>query len=384
MVFLSPVPPHDAPAPVRLACLDALRGLAILAIIGFDGAVAAFAEMAKSGPALFREVCGFLATQFSHAEWEGLNLYDFVFPLFIFITGAGIAFALPRTLAIQPRPEVIRRIVRRTLLMFALGVIYYGGLGQAFGEIRYLGVLQRIAICYFVTSLLFMSLRPAAQAVIAMAILLAYWLVMTFVPAPGIPAGALGPVANLSDWIDRAYLPGRLWYGDRDPEGLLSTLPAISTCIFGALAGVLLQDKLEPSRISRALIVAGLVGVIAGGVWGLSFPIIKALWTSSFVLVSAGTSAILLGIMHELMDVRRQISATWLVWIGANAITLYMISGFGLFDVIAWRLVGGDFGALLDRIMGAGASAFVTHAVVLTLAIGLAGFLYRKRIFIRL
>jgi predicted acyltransferase len=147
---------------------------------------------------------------------------------------------------------------------------------------------------------------------------------------------------------------------------------------------VLLQDKLEPTRISRALIVVGVVGMFAGSVWGLSFPIIKALWTSSYVLVTAGACAILLGVTHELMDVQRKITARWLVWIGANAITLYMISGFGLFDVIAWRLVGGDFGALLDRVLGAGASAFVTHAVVVTLAIGLAGFLYRKRIFIRL
>ncbi len=384
MVSLPPVPTPDVPPPARLASLDALRGLAILAIIGFDGAVAAFAEMAQSGPVLFRVVCGVFAQQFSHAEWDGLNLYDFVFPLFIFITGAGIAFALPRTLAAEPRREVYLRIVRRTLLMYALGVIYYGGLGQAFADIRYVGVLQRIAICYCVTSLLFMHLRPAVQAGVALAILALYWLVMTFVPAPGIPAGALGPVANLADWIDRAYLPGRLWYSDRDPEGLLSTLPAISTCIFGALAGVLLQDKLEPTRISRALIVVGVVGLFAGSVWGLSFPIIKALWTSSYVLVTAGACAILLGVTHELMDVRRKITARWLVWIGANAITLYMISGFGLFDVIAWRLVGGDFGALLDRVLGAGASAFVTHAVVLTLAIGLAGFLYRKRIFIRL
>ena len=386
MVSLPPVSPLDVQPPVRLASLDALRGMAILAIIGFDGAVAAFAELAQSGPALFRDICGFLATQFSHAEWDGLNLYDFVFPLFIFITGTGIAFALPRTLAAQSRREVFKRILWRTLLMYALGVIYYGGLGQAWGEIRYVGVLQRIAICYFVASLLFMHLRPAAQAFVAMAILFAYWLLMTFVPAPGIPAGALGPVANLADWIDRAYLPGRLWFGDRDPEGLLSTLPAIATCILGALAGVLLQEKFEPTRINWALILVGLAGMITGSVWGLSFPIIKALWTSSFVLVTAGACAILLGVMHELMDVRRKIKAIWLVWIGMNAITLYMISGFGFFDVIAWRLVGGDFGAMLNQMSGAGtsASAFATHAVALTIAIGLAGFLYRKRVFIRL
>ncbi|MDB5643097.1 MAG: hypothetical protein JWN07_2414 [Hyphomicrobiales bacterium] len=368
----------------RLASLDALRGMAILAIIGFDGAVAAFAQLAQSGPAWFRETCGFLATQFSHAEWQGLHLYDFVFPLFIFITGAGIAFALPRTLASQTRREVYLRIVRRTLLMYLLGVIYYGGVGQGWGEVRYVGVLQRIAICYFVTSLLFMHVRPAFQAGVAIAILVFYWALMTSIPAPGLPAGSLEPVANLADWLDRTFLPGRLWYGDRDPEGLLSTVPAIATCMLGALAGVLLQQRLEPARITRLLIAAGAAGVVAGLAWGLWFPIIKALWTSSYALVTAGACAMLLGVMYELMDVRHAFKATWLVWIGANAITLYMMSGLGLFDIVAGRLVGGDVGALLERGLGAGASAFVLHGVALALAILLARFLYRRGVFIRL
>jgi predicted acyltransferase len=372
-------------APVRLVSLDALRGMAILAIIGFDGAVASLAEMAKSGPPLFREICGFLALQFSHSEWDGVHLYDFVFPLFVFITGTGIAFALPRALASQTRGEVYFRIIRRSLLMYALGVIYYGGLGQHWEEIRYVGVLQRIAICYFVTSILFMHLRPAALAGMVAAILVAYWALMSFVAAPGMAAGSVEPGANLADWLDRAYLPGRLWYGERDPEGLLSTLPAITTCMLGALAGVLLQSGRAPSRINLALAVGGAAMVAVGWLWGLTFSIIiKALWTSSFVLVTAGASAILLGVANQLLDVWRLGSASWLVWVGANAITLYMISGLVGFDQLAHRLVGGDFGAFVDRVAVPGASAFLTHAVGLALAIWLAGFLYRKRVFVRL
>ncbi len=372
-------------APVRLVSLDALRGMAILAIIGFDGAVAAFAEMAKSGPPLFRDICGFLALQFSHSEWEGLHLYDFVFPLFVFITGVGIAFALPRALSMQTRGEVYFRIIKRSLLMYALGVIYYGGLGQHWDEIRYVGVLQRIAVCYLVTSILFMHLRPAALVAMVAAMLVSYWALMSFVAAPGMHAGSVMPGANLADWIDRTFLPGRLWYGESDPEGLLSTVPAITTCMLGALAGVLLQSGRPPARINLMLVIGGAMMVVAGWLWGQTFSIvIKALWTSSFVLVTAGASAILLGVANQLLDVWRVTGASWLVWVGANAITLYMISGLAGFDQLARRLVGGDFGDFLDRITAPGASAFLTHAVGLALAIWLAGFLYRKRVFVRL
>lgn len=372
-------------APVRLVSLDALRGMAILAIIGFDGAVGAFAEMAKSGPPLFRDICGFLARQFSHSEWEGLRLYDFVFPLFVFITGVGIAFALPRALTRQSRGEVYLRIIKRSLLMYVLGLIYYGGLGQHWDEIRFVGVLQRIAVCYFVTSILFMHLRPRAQAAMVAAILVFYWALMSFVAAPGMAAGSVAPGANLADWIDRTYLPGRLWYGESDPEGLLSTVPAIATCMLGALAGVLLQSGRPPARINLLLVGGGAMMVVAGSLWGLSYSIIiKALWTSAFVLVTAGASAILLGVTSQLLDVWRVTGASWLVWVGANAITLYMISGLAGFDQLARRLVGGDFGDFIDRVTAPGASAFLTHAVGLALAIWLAGFLYRKRVFVRL
>jgi predicted acyltransferase len=341
--------------------------------------------MAKSGPPLFRDICGFLALQFSHSQWDGLHLYDFVFPLFVFITGAGVAFALPRALSMQSRGEVYLRIIKRSLLMYVLGLIYYGGLGQHWDEIRYVGVLQRIAVCYFVTSILFMNLRPAAQAFVVAAILMTYWALMSFVAAPGMGAGSVEPGANLADWFDRSYLPGRLWYGERDPEGLLSTVPAIATCMLGALAGVLLRSDRAPTRVNLALIVGGALMVAAGWLWGLSYSIIiKALWTSSFVLVTAGASAMLLGAAGQVLDVWRLASASWLVWVGANAITLYMISGLVGFDQLASRLVGGDFGALVDRLTAPGAGAFLTHAVGMTLAIALAGFLYRKRVFVRL
>ena len=317
-------------------------------------------------------------------EWEGLHLYDFVFPLFLFITGAGVAIALPRTLAVQPRPAVYVKILRRSLLMYALGLLYYGGFALHWDDLRYVGVLQRIAVCYFVTSILFLNLRPRALATSAAAILLLYWAVMSFIPAPGGLAGSLAPEANLADWIDRTFLPGRLWYGVSDPEGLLSTGPAIATCMLGALAGALLNSKFPPARIALLLVGGGAALLVAGFVWSLWFPIIKSLWTSSFALVTAGASAMLLGLAWHLLDVWRVVAATSLARVGMNAITLYMLSGFGFFDQVAVRLVGGDFGVMIDRFTAPGASALLTHVIGLALAVGLAEFLYRKRVFIRL
>jgi predicted acyltransferase len=371
-------------APVRLASIDALRGMAILAIIGFDGAVASLSELAQSGPALFRDICGFLAVQFSHVAWEGLHLYDFVFPMFIFITGAGVAFALPRASKQQGRGAVYAKVLRRSLILYVLGLIYYVGVGQNWDEIRYVGVLQRIAVCYLVTSILFMHLRASSLALVCAAILAGYWAVMSFVEAPGVPAGSWAPNENLADWIDRTYLPGRLWYGESDPEGLLSTAPAIATCLLGALAGKAMQSRLEPSRIGAALVGGGALLVVAGLIWALWIPIVKSLWTPSFVLVTGGASAMLLGATYVLMDVRRAFAASWLVWVGANAITLYMLGGFGLFDLVASSMVGGAVGAMIDAATAPGASAFLAHMIGLALAVLLAGFLYRKRVFLRI
>ena len=174
---------------------------------------------------------------------------------------------------------------------------------------------------------------------------------MTFVPVPGIGIGSFEPNANLADWIDANYLPGRLWEKTRDPEGLLSTLPAIGTCVVGVLAGLLLKnDRTTPGQKSLWLIGGGVAMVAAGYLWGLQFPIVKAIWTSSFALVAAGYSAIMLGIMHQVIDVWGwKLWATVFVWIGANAIALYFINGVAGFEPFALRFVGGDVKAWFDQ-----------------------------------
>jgi predicted acyltransferase len=208
---------------------------------------------------------------------------------------------------------------------------------------------------------------------------------MTFVPAPGIGAGAFRPDANLANWIDVHYLPGRLWDKTADPEGLLSTLPAIGTCLLGVFAGLLLKrEDLTAQTKSLWLIGAGIVMVAAGHLWGLQFPIIKAIWTSSFVLVAGGYSFMLLGVSHQVMDVWDFRSWSFIfVWIGANAITLYFLNNVFGFEPFALRFVGGDLGALIDRLTTPGTGRFLAHLLGLTFAISLAAFLYRRKIFLR-
>jgi predicted acyltransferase len=374
------------PAARRIASVDALRGFNIFWILGGDGAIWALDKMSRGKGPIVSGIGQFLGTQLNHVPWEGFRFYDFIFPLFIFITGVSIVLALPRLVEREGKAKAHLRVLRRALLLYGLGLIYYGGISEQWADIRYLGVLQRIALCYLFASLLFLNFNLRDMIVAFVSLLLGYWALMTFVPVPGIGAGSFAPDANLSNWLDAHYLPGRLWDRTRDPEGMLSTLPAIGTCLIGVFAGLLLKDeRLQAQQKSLWLIGAGIVTVAAGHLWGLQFPVIKAIWTSSFVLVAGGYSLMLLGVWHQIIDVWgiRSWSAIF-VWIGANAITLYFLNNLFGFEPFAQRFVGGDFSALIDRLAATPSSGrFLTHVLGLTFAIALAGFFYRRKIFLR-
>ena len=369
----------------RIVSVDALRGFSVFWIIGGDGAVLALDRMLKDKGEPLSSISGFLARQMSHVPWEGFSFYDFVFPLFLFVTGVSIVLALPRLVESEGKTYAHLRVLRRALVLYGLGLIFYGGISQHWSDVRFVGILQRIAICYLFASLLFLNLDWRGLIVSLIAVLGSYWALMTFVPVPGIGAGSFAPNANLADWIDANYLPGRLFEKTRDPEGLLSTLPAIGTCLIGVLAGLLLKDeRLTPSRRSLWLIAAGIAMVAAGYLWSLQFPIVKSIWTSSFALVAGGYSAILLGATYQIADVWGwKAWATIFVWIGVNAITLYFINGIVGFQPFARRFVGGDVAAWLNQTVTPGTGLFVTHVVGLAFAVALAGYLYRRKIFLR-
>ena len=368
----------------RVASVDALRGFTMFWIIGADGATKALAEMLSGKGTILSTAGKIIGEQFEHAEWEGLRFYDLIFPLFIFVTGVAIVFSLTRLVEPESKSTAHWRVLRRSLLLFALGVVY-GGVSESWSDIRLLGVLNRIALCYLFTSLLFLNLRLPGLIVAIVAILAGYWALMTFVPVSGIGVGSYVKDANLANWIDAQYLPGRKWNGAWDPEGLLSTLPAIGTCLLGVFAGLLLKEpSLQPHQKTLWLIGTGAAMIALGVLWGLQFPIVKNIWTSSYVLVCGGLSALLLGVFHQVIDAwERRSLATIFIWIGASAITLYLINGIVGFKPLATRLVGGDVGSFVDSHLTPGSGSFLAHAVGLLLAVALAGFLYRRNIFLR-
>jgi len=375
----------DDAGAARIVSVDALRGFNIFWIIGGDGAIYALDRMLyHNGPTL-AAIGHFLGRQMSHSAWEGFTFYDFIFPLFIFVVGVSTVLSLTRLTAREGKAKAHWRVLRRALLLYALGIVFYGGFRDHFNDIRLVGVLQRISICYLAASLLFLNLNMRGLVAAFLALLIGYWALMMFVPVPDLGAGLLLPNANLADWIDVNYLPGRLWDKTRDPEGLLGTLPAIASCLAGVFAGMLLQDnRVSPQRKVYWLFGGGALAVMAAEVWALQFPIIKPLWTSSYVLVAGGFSAILLGALYQFVDLwgyRRW--ATVFVWIGANAITLYFFYGVVGFDTFARRLVGGDVARFFDVTLTPGAGALVIEIVGLCLAVAIAGFLYRRKIFLR-
>jgi len=374
----APVAPQPA-APQRLLSLDALRGFDMMWIVGADALGSALSNL-RGGPAV-----RFAATQLDHVAWSGIRFYDTIFPLFVFMVGVAIPFSLDRIVASGTRADALRRIARRTVLLLLLGIFYYGGLATDLSQIRLLGVLQRIALCYCASSLLYLWLPRRGIAATAAVLLAGYWALLTFVPVPGFGAGDFSEGHNLANWIDARFLPLRKWDGDHDPEGILSTLPAIASCLLGVLAGRCLRDPARSGRAKVALLaLAGCALMAAGFLWGLQFPIIKKIWTSSFVLVAGGWSMLLLSLFYLVADVWKLRS--WLApfaWLGSNALTIYLVSNIVDFNRLSERFAGGSVASFLNGLWpGLGGLVLAVASVVLCML--LCGFLHRRRIYLRL
>lgn len=350
-----------------------------------------------------------LKAQLTHVEWAGFRFYDLIFPLFVFMVGASISFSVPRSVARFGRAATVRKILIRGVLLFAIGLFYSGGFSTPWPEIRVLGVLNRIALCYTATALLFVFLPVRSLVVVWVGLLLGYWGLMAWVPIRDIRLadqplaelsaargetnvmtlfetttarvrGKYEPGYNLANHLDFQYLPGRKHDHYYDPEGYLSTLPAIASCLLGLFAGLWQQAPgRSPTTRSLGLMGAGMVAVGVGYWWGLEFPVVKKIWTSSFVLVAGGYSLMLLGIFHQVIDVWG--FRTWcqpFVWIGANALTIYLAGQILNFRRLAERFAGGPVKSLFGD-MG----DTVVALVAVFLLFWFARFLYRRQIFLR-
>lgn len=359
--------------------LDALRGFDMFWIVGGEEVFHALSQATVGKP--YHRPFEFMAWQLTHKTWEGFGFYDLIFPMFVFMVGASLVFSLGKLIATKGRERALLRVIVRGVTLYLLGLVYYAWSYKGYHDVRLMGVLQRIALAYLFAGLLFCFLKPRTLAYVTVSLLVVYWGLLTFVRAPGESHVSFAEGHNLTNWIDAHYLPGFKWDGDHDPEGLLSTIPAVASCLLGVFAGLLLKEgKMGPHLKVLLLIGAGATSVVLGFAWGLQFPVIKKLWTSSFVLVAGGYSAMLLGFFYLVIDVWK--IRGWcapLVWIGMNAITLYFLEHMFNFRGLADRFVGGPFGQHAFKGYAPVASAILALLFVLLLA----RFLYKRQIFLR-
>ncbi len=363
----------------RVLSIDALRGFDMFWIIG--------------GSTLFSLVLSIrentwtsrLSLEFVHSSWHGMTFYDLIFPLFLFIVGLAIPFSLAKYINNKKEyKSAYSRIIRRVAILLVLGLLVNGLLDFNFPDMRWPGVLQRIAICYFFASIVELhsskKYKPVIIGSTIAAILLIYWLVMRFIPVPGFGPGGFGPQDNLAGYIDRLLIPGRFCcYQFGDNEGIMSTLPAIATTLTGVLTGNLLKaDKPWIFKL-KWILIGGACSFALGWIWNFIFPINKILWTSSYVLFSSGLSLLLFGLFYWIIDCRGHKKwAFFFIVIGMNAITIYVVQALFDFGIIVDIFLHGFIG----RIEQPGREILWTLCIIAIKWLFLY-FLYRKKIFLK-
>lgn len=361
----------------RLLSVDVLRGFDMFWLIGGTGLAIAIVKLFGGG------VQDMMLTQLEHAEWIGFTFYDLIFPLFEFVMGMSVVFSLQKLLKNEGKAVAYRRLIRRFILLYLLGFIYYGGFSNVWPDIRILGVLQRLAITYLLTGIIFIHLELRGMVVVSTFILTGYWILFSFIPVPDTGVISLTPDSNWAQYIDSIFLPGKKNGpgGAWDIVGILGTIPATVSCLLGVFAAkVLRSQKMDDKQRLICLIGGGLALVVAGYLWGIQFPVIKKVWTSTYVLVSGGFSLMLMGIFYFLIDIRGYKKWTTLfVWIGVNPITIYMARNLIDFNGPAKKLVGGNIALLV----GEQWAYLQATAVSLAFSLIILKFLYDRKIFIK-
>jgi len=360
----------------RLYSLDALRGFDMFWIMGAEEIVHGLSKVTGS------PFWGAFSTELTHPDWNGFHFYDLIFPLFLFIAGVATPFSVGRELEKgKTRQQMTWRVIRRGLALVVLGVIYNNGLElKPLSEIRFPSVLGRIGLAYMFANLIYLYSKQLAQVIWFFVLIIGYWLLLKFTSAPGYPHGDLTMQGNFASYIDRSVLPGKLYLGIHDPEGLMSTIPAIATGLLGIMTGVFLKkNPMAPAGKALWMFVTGIASIGIAHLWNLDFPINKNLWTSSFVLNVGGYSLILLALFYYVIDVLGYKKwAFYFKVIGMNSILIYMSGRF-----INWEYTTKGFFQWLGQWIGDPWNIVAMAICYVMIKWLFLYFMYRKKVFLR-
>lgn len=366
---------HMLNQPGRLISLDVLRGftMAAMIMVNYPGSEE------------------FVFFTLRHTVWNGLSFTDTIAPIFLFVIGVSITIAYTKRLKEKKnKGELYRKIFVRSLKIFAVGMFLNLMPDFNIADARWTGTLHRIAFVFMICGFIFINTNWKQQAWIAGILLVGYWLLLCCVSTPGYGEAMLEPGKNIVAWFDAKFLPGKMWQGTWDPESILSIIPSTATALTGMLAGHLLIGDKAPSEKVNYLMTTGLISSIAGFFWGLAFPVNENLWTSSFVLVTSGFGAMILGALYFLIDIKHRTKGILVGLVfGANAIATYFLAD--VLALIFYRLKFG--GAPLNEIVvtnliNAGMRPELASLLYALLFVAInfipAYILYRKKIFIKL
>ncbi len=374
-------PSNQSSGKIRLLSIDALRGFDMFWILGGEKLFAAFYVI--TGWSVFH----YGAQQMEHSVWHGFTAYDLIFPLFIFLSGVslGIAAKPLSSYPVEKAKSIVAHGYKRLFLLLAFGVLYNhawgAGIPVTLDDIRFASVLGRIGISWFVAAMLVWYVSERSQWFVAIALLIGYWLLLKYVTLAGYGGGNYSAQGNLNIWFDQHFLPGATYQNlPVDPEGLLSNISSVVNALIGVFVGRFMMKHInQPAFLIPRLIVAGIAMLIVGYAWGEIFPINKTLWTSSFVLVTAGYSILLLTLFYGVVDVLRSLTwAKFFAVIGTNSIIVYLGS-----SIINWKYISQSFFGGIIKVAPQGWHDLVLFGGMLLLQWLVLYWLYCRKIFIK-
>lgn len=364
----------------RLVSLDAFRGFTIMLMI------------LVNNPGSWN----YVLPPLRHAQWNGCTPTDLVFPFFLYIMGVAMAFSFARRLAAsESLAPLYRKIIRRTFILIFLGLFLAFYLRWNVNTLRFPGVLQRIGICYFFAAMIVLNFKLRGQIIWAVVLLLGYWGLMTLVPFPGKGEDPWAFGGNFAQYLDNLILKGHMWKPDFDPEGLVSTLPAIVQVLLGYFTGTWLRSEREPYQKVTGMFIAANALIVTALIWQFAIPLNKQLWTPSYVFYTTGIGLHFLAVSYWLVDIKQYTRGIRpFVIYGSNAILAYFCSSMMAKTLYLWKFTRPDgslvsvtgfiYGSILRPIAGEWIGSLLHPLLYLGLWLAILSWFYRRKIFIRI